>query len=91
MMKTFETFRDQKLAEGFDEVLVRTWDPDFQNAMHAHPFDTDAIVAEGEYWLTLDGQVRHLKVGDTFQVPRGALHCEKYGPAGAVFWAARKN
>ena len=87
----FEAFKAAKLAQGFDEVLVRNWDPGFENAPHAHPFDTDAIVAYGEYWLTIGEDVRHLKAGDAFQVPRGVVHSERYGPAGAVFWAARKN
>ena len=31
------------------------------------------------------------KAGDTFLVARGVVHSERYGPEGAVFWAARKN
>jgi quercetin dioxygenase-like cupin family protein len=87
----FEAFRQRKLQEGFDEVLVREWQPDFANEPHAHPFDTDALVARGEYWLTLDGKVTHYKAGDRFRVARGVLHAERYGAQGAVFWAARKN
>lgn len=88
--KNFEEFKAWKLAQGFDEVLVRSWEPNFQNDMHAHPFDTDALVVEGEYWLTMDGRVQHLKVGDAFKVAKGVMHQERYGPQGAVFWAARK-
>jgi len=92
MMSTdFEEYKKQKLQEGFDEVLVREWAPHFENAPHAHPFDTDALVAQGDYWLTIDGATRHLKTGDRFQVARGLEHSEKYGAEGAVFWAARKN
>ena len=87
----YEAFRDQKLKEGYDEVLTRVWEPHVANAPHTHPFDTSAVVAQGEYWLTLDGQVMHLRAGDFFEVPRGVVHSERYGPAGAVFWAARKN
>jgi quercetin dioxygenase-like cupin family protein len=90
-MDDFETFKALKLQQGFDEVLVRNWEPHFQNEMHAHPFDTEAVVVQGEYWLTLGEEVRHLKAGDAFKVPRDVLHSEKYGPQGAVFWAARKN
>ena len=86
-----EEFRTQKLQEGYDEVLERVWEPNFSNALHDHPFDTDAIVAKGEYWLTMDGKTMHLKTGDSFQVARGVVHSERYGPQGAVFWAARKN
>lgn len=90
-MEDFETFKASKLKEGFDEVLIRNWEPNFQNEMHSHPFDTDAVVATGEYWLTLGEQVRYLKAGDRFSVSRDVLHSERYGSEGAVFWAARKN
>ena len=90
-MINFEAFKDQKIQEGFDEVLIRNWEPNFQNEMHSHPFDTDAIVADGEYWLTIGGEIRHLVTGDSFSVARGVMHSEKYGAQGAVFWAARKN
>ncbi len=88
---SFESFKKIKLAQGFDEVLVRTWDPLFANEPHAHPFDTEALVAEGEYWLTVGEAVTHYRAGDTFSVARGLVHSERYGASGAVFWAARKN
>ncbi len=91
MNETFEAFQARKLQEGHDEVLVREWAPDFANEPHAHLFDTQALVAQGEFWLTRDGQTTHYKQGDTFTVARGVMHCERYGPSGAVFWAARKN
>ena len=90
-MQDFESFKKAKLNAGFDEVLVRNWDANFQNDMHTHPFDTEALVVQGEYWLTLGQEVRHLKVGDSFSVARDVPHSERYGPQGAVFWAARKN
>lgn len=89
--ETFDSFKHRKMAEGFNEVLTREWAPGFENPPHEHPFDTDAIVAQGEYWLTLDGQTTHYRAGDAFQVARGITHSERYGPDGAVFWAARKN
>ena len=88
---SFDTFQTHKLREGYDEVLLREWAPDFSNAPHSHPFDTDALVVQGEFWLTVDGRTAHYRAGDRFQVARGVLHAERYGPQGAVFWAARKN
>ncbi len=89
--KTFEAFQSRKLDEGYDQVLQRVWEPNVSNEPHAHPFDTDAVVAKGEFWLTINGQANHYKSGDGFKVSRDVLHSEKYGPQGAVFWAARKN
>jgi quercetin dioxygenase-like cupin family protein len=91
MTTDFEAFEKLKLNEGFDEVLIRTWEPNFSNEKHTHPFDTEAVVVKGEFWLTIGKEVRHLRIGDHFKVPRDVLHSEKYGPEGAVFWAARKN
>ena len=89
--ETFEQFQARKLAEGYDEVLRREWQPHFVNETHSHPFDTDAVVAHGEYWLTVNGHTTHYRAGETFQVARGVAHAERYGAEGAVFWAARKN
>ena len=91
MDATFEAFQARKLQEGYDQVLLREWAPNFANEMHTHPFDTDAVVAQGEYWLTMNGQTTHYRQGDCFQVARGVAHAETYGPQGAVFWAARKT
>jgi hypothetical protein len=88
---SFESFRDQALASGYDEALLREWAPHFANETHSHPFDTHALVARGEFWLTVGGLVQHFKTGDTFDVARGVEHAERYGPEGATFWAARRN
>lgn len=90
MADTFDTFQARKLSEGYDQVLVREWAPNFANEIHSHPFDTEALVAQGEFWLTIHGQTTHYQAGDRFHVARDVLHAERYGPQGAVFWAARK-
>lgn len=88
---TFEEFSAAARARGYDEILVREWKPAQVMELHKHPFDTSALVIQGEFWLTVNGETRHIKVGDTFEVPRDLEHEEKYGPEGATFWAARMN
>jgi hypothetical protein len=88
---SFEQFATAARERGFAEFLVREWGPDQVTGEHVHPFDTDAVVVRGEFWLTIGGQTRHLQAGDSFQVARDILHSEKYGPQGATFWAARAN
>lgn len=88
---TFAEFEAKARAAGFDEVLERRWAPDTTVATHTHPFDVDALVTQGEFWLGCDGHTRHLKPGDTFQLARHVPHDERYGPQGAVFWAARRH
>ncbi len=86
---SFEDFKKEKLHQGYREVLERRWEPNFENKLHHHEFIADAIVIEGEFWLTVEGKTRHLIAGDSFHVPALVEHKEKYGPMGCVFWVAR--
>jgi mannose-6-phosphate isomerase-like protein (cupin superfamily) len=88
---TYDEFRQLKLAQGYEQVLEREWEALLEYGAHKHAFDTDALVVRGEFWLTVDDQTRHMQAGDTFTMPRGVVHSERYGPEGATFWAARKN
>ncbi len=88
---TLESFNRQSLAEGFDEVLVREWPADLVLETHTHPFDVSAYVERGEYWLSVDGQVKHLQAGDSFRLARDVAHAERYGQQGATVWVARAN
>ena len=88
---TFEEFEASKKAEGFDAVLERKWAPNAVADSHTHPFDASAVVVAGGFSLTVNGQTRHLVPGDTFEVPRGTLHAEHYGPEGATFWVGRRG
>lgn len=92
-MKTasFESYRQQALAAGFDEVLERRWAPLTVVDKHSHPFIAKAIVVEGEMWLTVAGQTRHLRVGDGFELASGEPHAERYGAEGTVYWVARRS
>ncbi|MDZ4127535.1 MAG: hypothetical protein U1E02_25720 [Hydrogenophaga sp.] len=59
MNTTFEAFRQQRLTEGFDEVLEREWAPLTVLDTHSHPFAANALVARGEMWLTVGEHTRH--------------------------------
>ena len=87
----FEAYRRARLAEGFDEVAERVWPPGAVAEMHAHPFAVDARVVQGEMWLTVGSETRHLCAGDSFALDLGEPHAERYGAAGATYWAARKH
>jgi quercetin dioxygenase-like cupin family protein len=88
---TFDEFEAQALAEGFDEVLERSWPADAVLDAHAHPFALKARVVRGEMWLTVGIDTRHLKAGDDFALEREEPHAERYGNAGATYWVARRN
>ena len=88
---TFDTFKQESLDAGFDEVLERQWAADTFLDTHTHPFAVQAVVTQGEMWLSFAGSTRHLTPGATFKLERDVPHSEKYGPEGATYWVARKN
>jgi len=89
--KTFEDFTAAAHVSGFDEVLERRWAPDTELDVHTHNFDAEAVVTQGEMWLTCDDVTRHLSNGDTFTIGRQVPHSERYGSQGATYWVARRN
>ena len=91
MDATFEQFQQSALADGFDAVLQRDWAPDTVLDTHTHPFAVRAVVVAGQMWLSVDGVERELTVDDTFALDANVPHAERYGPAGASYWVARKN
>lgn len=89
--KTFEEFEAEARAAGFDEALERRWAPGTVLETHTHPFDADAVVTQGEMWLTCAEGTRHLVPGNTFALAREVPHAERYGPQGATYWVARRS
>jgi hypothetical protein len=88
---TFETFAAEHRAAGFDEVLERRWQPNTVIDTHTHPFSVQALVVQGEMWLTVGPSTRHLKPGDRFDLNADIPHAERYGAEGATYWVARRN
>lgn len=89
--RTFVEFQSDALARGFDEVLEKRWDPGLELGLHRHDFAVEAIVTDGEMWLTVDDATRHLRAGDGFTLDRDVPHTERYGAAGATVWIARRR
>ena len=88
---TFEKFRGDMLAAGYEEVLERSWEPGAAVPTHTHPFEANALLVQGEMWLTEEGgTVRRLEAGDRFLLQANVPHEERYGPQGAVYWVARR-
>ena len=87
----FDDYRAQALAEGYDEVLVRSWPADLQIDIHTHAFALRARVVSGEMWLTVGAETRHLQPGGEFALAADVPHAERYGHSGASYWVARRN
>jgi quercetin dioxygenase-like cupin family protein len=87
---TFSAFEASTKAQGFDEALVRQWQPLTVVGVHTHPFAAKALVVGGEMWLTVGERTQHLLAGDTFELDAEVPHSERYGPDGACYWVARR-
>jgi mannose-6-phosphate isomerase-like protein (cupin superfamily) len=89
--ETFAEFETRQRAAGFDTVLERRWAPNTVLDTHTHDFAVDAVVTEGEMWLTCGDATQHLRPGDRFTLDAKVPHSERYGAAGAAFWVARRS
>lgn len=90
-MPTFESFEQEARSRGYPQVLERSWPAGAVVDDHRHPFAVQALVVQGEMWLTAGGQTRHLRPGDRFELTRDEPHAERYGSEGATYWAARRE
>ena len=90
MTTTFEEFTAVSVEEGFDEVLVREWEPLRVVDTHTHPFDVKVQLSAGQVQMTFDSGVQTYQAGQTFFIARDVEHSELYGSEGATFWVARK-
>jgi hypothetical protein len=88
---TFDSFSAAARHAGFDEVLERQWKPDTVIDTHTHSFAVKARVVQGEMWLTIGEDTRHLRAGEQFELDRDVPHAERYGAEGATYWVARRN
>ncbi len=88
---TFPEFEAEQRARGFDEVLERRWAAGTVLDTHTHSFAVEALVVQGEMWLSCAGDTRHLLPGDRFDLAREVPHAERYGAQGATYWVARRN
>ena len=88
---SYEAYAAEARAAGFDEVLERRWSPGTVLDTHTHDFAVRALVVQGELWLTLGDQTRHLRPGDRFTLDANVPHSERYGPEGAIYWVARRH
>ena len=58
--------------------------PNAVAAEHRHPHDQIGICVKGELTLTVGGEARRLRPGDTWSIPPNVPHDAVGGPEGAV-------
>ena len=84
-----QTFEAELKRDGYD-VAINTTPGVKVNPEHSHPFDVRAMVVQGAITMTSGSESVTYKQGDAWDLARGCLHSESYGPEGAVVLFGRK-
>jgi quercetin dioxygenase-like cupin family protein len=77
--------------DGYLEILNRQFPAGHDLGEHNHPFDARALILAGEFTIGIDGQDRHYRAGDVFEVPAGCRHTERSGSEGVSFLVGRRR
>jgi len=86
-----DAFKAGLNRDGYTDISTKSMEADLFIDTHTHPFDVRAVVLEGEVTLNCDGEIKHLKAGDTLELARDIPHTEQYGPNGYTFLVGRRH
>ena len=76
---------------GYENIGQREMAANTINADHAHDFDAQVLVVDGEITIVRDGKAHTFRKGDTCEVPAGTVHAEQVGPQGVRYIAGRRR
>ena len=81
---------EQLHAEGFGRTYVWQDGPHANYSGHTHAAETTHIILDGEMDLTMAGESKTYRVGERCDVPAGAVHSARMGPAGCRYLIGEK-
>jgi quercetin dioxygenase-like cupin family protein len=76
--------------EGFLTLVEVEREPNGGIDLHGHPFQSKALILEGELSLMVDGIETLYRTGDVFELSHDQQHVERYGPKGVKYLVGRK-
>jgi quercetin dioxygenase-like cupin family protein len=76
--------------EGFTEIATVTREAGGALDVHSHPFESKALILDGEIELQVGGTSRLYAAGDVFHLQMNEPHAERYGASGVRFLVGRK-
>jgi quercetin dioxygenase-like cupin family protein len=76
--------------EGFKEMVTVTREAGGALDVHSHPFESKALILDGEIELQIGGVSRRYRPGDVFHLQTNEPHAERYGANGVQFLVGRK-
>jgi mannose-6-phosphate isomerase-like protein (cupin superfamily) len=81
---------DQLHRDGFHHTYAWQDAPNAAYSDHTHRTETAHIILEGEMTLTMDGRSLTYRAGERCDVPAGAVHSARMGPAGCCYLIGEK-
>ena len=84
------TFEAELRQQGYAEMVDRRMEANSINSEHAQEFDARLLVLEGAMTITVEGQQRTYRAGDTVAMTAGCRHTEECGSEGARYLAGRR-
>jgi len=85
-----KVFTEALAAEGFEQVVAVTREPNGFLDTHAHPFEAKALILSGELHLRVGDAEQAYRPGQVFHLMAGESHSERYGSAGVEYVVGRK-
>ena len=86
-----EQFQEHLRAEGYQVITTVAQPVGYAMDEHVHAFDACALILNGDFTITVDGQARHYATGEIFRLPAGTVHSEHAGPLGVKYLAGRRS
>lgn len=87
---TADDFTRTLREQGFQEFVEVVREPNGGLGLHSHPFESKALILDGEIRITVDGTATTYQPGDTFQLGHSQEHLESYGPEGVRYLVGRR-
>ena len=81
---------EQLHREGFRHTYVWQDGPRASYPEHTHAVETAHIILDGEMTLTMGGRSITYRSGERCDVPAGAAHAARMGPAGCRYLIGEK-
>lgn len=78
-------------SQGFNEIIEKTAQPNFEAKPHTHPFDVRILVLEGQMTVVKQGVPHVSNPGEVFEMDAHCEHYEKFGPAGSTYVLGRRE
>lgn len=85
------SFEARLRVQGYGEIAEREMAANVINQGHAHDFDAQLLILDGEMTIVRDGVAQTFRRGDTCAVPAGTAHEERVGPEGVRYIAGRRH